>query len=358
MRGTVVGSGHVRIMTYNSMNYGEDPERAELVHEVIGQARAEASAAGDALVVAVQELIAEDPAAGVRSARWFRRWWPRSGSRSKAGRAGWRLQTLAEATGLRCEYERNRPAVAVGSQRYHPGLLWSDELSPSGRFAVVSGRALWHAYVQLDLDVGAAEPVAHASYHARPHGLNQRADEAEVVLKRVFRPPHQRPTLVGGDWNGVSADQAGANVRVPDGWIIAPDYDRDPYHFRHGEPGRSVDWHREFAFQCRTWTNRDGSRGWEADRSAGQILRDGGLIDAAAILKAPWAATVGHWDGDDVCGPRRLDIVRTTPDVVPALVSCEVIDSDLTRRASDHLPFVVKYAPAAIAAGSGGAADG
>ncbi|WP_152546765.1 hypothetical protein [Amycolatopsis orientalis] len=235
--------------------------------------------------------------------------------------------------------------------------MWSDELSPAGGFAAVSGRALWHAYLQVDLDVGAVGPVAHASYHARSNGLRQRADEAEVVLKQVFRPPHQ-PTLVGGDWNGVSADRAGAHLRVCDGWAVAPEYDRDPYHVRHGERCRSVDWHREFVFQCRTWTNGDGTLGWEADRSAGRILRDGGLVDAAAALEAPWAATVGHWDGDDVCGLRRLDIVRTTTDVVSALVSCEVIDSDLTRRASDHLPFVVTYAPAAIAAGSRGAADG
>ncbi|WP_410646372.1 hypothetical protein [Amycolatopsis sp. cmx-4-54] len=335
-------------MTYNLMNYGDDAGQAELVHEVIGQARAAASAAGDALVVAVQELIAGEPRAGARRLRWCRRLWPGPGSRSKAGRAGWRLQTLAEATGLRCEYERNRPAVAVGSQRYHPGLMWSDELSPAGGFAVVSGRALWHAYVQVDLDVGALEPVAHASFHARPHGLNQRADESEVVLKRVYRPPRRRATLVGLDRNGMAADLPGWPPRASETAVWA-EYDHDPYRVRHGEPCRTVDWHPEFVFQCRTWINADGTRGWEADRTAGRVLCDGGLVDTAAALNEPWAATVGHWPGDQACGPRRLDSVIVTPEVVPALMSCEVIASALAKDASDHLPVVARYAPAAIA---------
>lgn len=341
-------------MTYNLMNYGDDLEQAELAHEVIRQARAEAAAEGDALVVAVQELIAEDPAVGAGRARW----WPGRGSRSKAGRAAWRLRTLAEATGLRCEYERNRPAVAVGSRRFHPGLLWSDELSPAGRFAVVSGRALCHAYVQLDLDVGAVEPVCHASYQARPDGLRQRADEAEAVLKRVFRHPHRRGFLLGLDRNGVPADFPGWPPRVSDTARTWREYDHDPYHVRHGEPCRSVDWDREFIFQCRTWWNADGTRGWEADRTAGRILRDGGLVDAAAALDVPWAATVGHWPGDDACGPRRIDSVLVTPDVVPGLVSGEVIASDLARSASDHLPFVVRYVPTAIVTGAGERAGG
>ncbi|OXM50310.1 hypothetical protein CFP71_28170 [Amycolatopsis thailandensis] len=272
--------------------------------------------------------------------------------RSKAGLAARRLRELGEATGLRCEYERNRPAVAVGDQRYQQGLLWSEEIEPAGGFTVVSGDALWHAYLQLDLDVGAKGPVGHASYHARPHGLCQRADDAEVVLKRVFRPPHLRPTLIGGDWNGVSADLPGwpPRARGPVGsWR---EYDHDPYHLRHGQPCTTVEWHPEFIYQCRTWMNADGSLGWEADRTAGRILRDGGLVDAAAALDVPWAATVGHWPGDQVCGPRRIDIVRTIVEVVSALVSCEVLATDLTRKASDHLPVLVRYAPAAIATGA------
>ncbi|MFK0244473.1 hypothetical protein ACIQUM_07230 [Amycolatopsis azurea] len=342
-------------MSYNACNYGDDPERARFVQEVISRQRAEASEAGDALVVAVQELIAEDSALG--AGRW-RRWWPGRRLRSKAGLAAWWLRELGEATGLRCEFERNRSAVGVGNQRYQQGLLWSGEIEPAGGFVVVSGDALWHAYLQLDLDVGAKEPVRHASFHARPNGLGQRADEAEVVLKRVFRPPHRRPTLVGGDWNGVSADLPGWPPRAADPARPWREYDHDPYHFRHGQPGATVEWHPEFVFQCRTWTNPDGSREWEADRTAGRILRDGGLVDAAAALEVPWAATVGHWPGDDVCGARRIDIVRTTAEVVPALVSCEAIATDVAVKASDHLPVVVRYKPSAIVEWPGRRAGG
>jgi hypothetical protein len=40
--------------------------------------------------------------------------------------------------------------------------------------------------------------------------------------------------------------------------------------------------------------------------------------------------------------------------VIPALRTHRVTDTDLTRRASDHLPVTVEYEPAAIAAGPGG----
>ncbi|MFC9249944.1 Scr1 family TA system antitoxin-like transcriptional regulator [Amycolatopsis thailandensis] len=49
-------------MTFNLCSYGDDPERSRFVQEVISRQRAEASAAGDALVVAAQELLAEGPA--------------------------------------------------------------------------------------------------------------------------------------------------------------------------------------------------------------------------------------------------------------------------------------------------------
>lgn len=101
-------SGQVRCLSYNLFAYGDDLERTELGHKMIRQQRAEAAKASDAQVVAVQELIAEGPAVGELRWRWCCRWWPGPGSRSTAGREGWRLRTLAEATGLRCEYERNR----------------------------------------------------------------------------------------------------------------------------------------------------------------------------------------------------------------------------------------------------------
>jgi endonuclease/exonuclease/phosphatase family metal-dependent hydrolase len=89
------------------------------------------------------------------------------------------------------------------------------------------------------------------------------------------------------------------------------------------------------------------------DRTAGEVLWAGGLHDAAAVLRAPWQPTVGH-HRDDSYGTRgvrrRIDGVRATADVVPALRAHRVTDTELARRASDHLPVTVEYDPSAITA--------
>jgi endonuclease/exonuclease/phosphatase family metal-dependent hydrolase len=46
---------------------------------------------------------------------------------------------------------------------------------------------------------------------------------------------------------------------------------------------------------------------------------------------------------------RRIDGVRVTRPVLRALRAHHVADSDVTRRASDHLPVTAEYAPAALA---------
>ncbi len=46
---------------------------------------------------------------------------------------------------------------------------------------------------------------------------------------------------------------------------------------------------------------------------------------------------------------RRIDAIRVTRQVVPALRSHQVTDTTLARSASDHLPVSVSYDPAAIA---------
>jgi endonuclease/exonuclease/phosphatase family metal-dependent hydrolase len=89
------------------------------------------------------------------------------------------------------------------------------------------------------------------------------------------------------------------------------------------------------------------------DRSAGDVLWAGGLHDVAAVLRAPWQPTAGH-HRDDPYGARgvsrRIDAVRVTAEVLPALRAHQVTDTDLTRRASDHLPVSVRYVPAEIVA--------
>ena len=68
-------------------------------------------------------------------------------------------------------------------------------------------------------------------------------------------------------------------------------------------------------------------------------------------LRAPWQATVGHHP-DDSYGrhgiSRRIDAIRVTTHVLGALRGHVVEDTELTRRASDHLPVTVEYLPSAI----------
>lgn len=158
----------MRFATYNLLNYGTDPERADLVHQVIGGIRADSQAEGDGLVVAVQELIADGD--------------------DKADAAGRLLQELGEATGLECLHRPNEPAVGVGNHRFHVGLLWTPGVEPAGDWRVYSGTNMWHSEAKLSLDVGARRPIQHAAYHAPPFGRHRRADEAERVVATMTRP--------------------------------------------------------------------------------------------------------------------------------------------------------------------------
>jgi endonuclease/exonuclease/phosphatase family metal-dependent hydrolase len=80
------------------------------------------------------------------------------------------------------------------------------------------------------------------------------------------------------------------------------------------------------------------------------VLWAGGLHDAAALTGAGWQATTGHHP-DDVYARhgvrRRIDAVRVTGQLAAALRGHEVLDSAMTREASDHLPVTVEYLPSA-----------
>ncbi|RJQ74235.1 hypothetical protein D5S17_23275 [Pseudonocardiaceae bacterium YIM PH 21723] len=62
----------------------------------------------------------------------------------------------------------------------------------------------------------------------------------------------------------------------------------------------------------------------------------------------PWQPTVGYWPEGDPFGPRRIDGIRVTEEVLPALRGYEVVDTELARSASDHLPIVTRYDQTAI----------
>jgi endonuclease/exonuclease/phosphatase family metal-dependent hydrolase len=255
-----------------------------------------------------------------------------------------RLRGLAGDTGLACEVpaagrDGPRVALAAGSRGYHCGLLWRPELEVvPGSFRESGPAVLWHSAGWATFRLGGTL-VRHASFHATPFGRELRAEQnARLLALLTTGPDGGLPLLIGADWNGESADL------VPDAGSGAP------VLYEPGDPFAGAAWRADMIHQC---SPEPGGTRHPVDRSAGQVLLDGGLTDAAAALRAPWQATCGHYPGDGYGSLgilRRIDAIRVTRPVVPALRSHRVTDTEQTRRASDHLPVSVGYDPAAIAA--------
>jgi hypothetical protein len=314
--------GSVLFTTYNLLDLGADDSAGGAEHYAMV---AESIRALRTDVLAVQEICAPGiPAAGEL------------------------LRRLADDTGLRCLVPRPGgagsdavPALCPGSRGYHLGLLWRDGIEPVPGSFRSRNTDFWHALGWVTLDVGGAA-VRHAVYHAPPFGRKIRAAQSEIVVASLARTGGGRvPALVGADWNGESADR----VRDPatGRWEL----------YEPGDPYAGVDWFDELVHQCEWEYDGQGRRRHHADRTAGDVLWAGGLHDAAAVLRAPWQATAGH-HRDDPYGARgirrRIDGVRVTPELIPALRAHRVTDTGLTRRASDHLPVTVEYDPSAIPA--------
>ena len=310
--------GSVLFTTYNVLDLGADDSACGAEHYATV---AESIRALDTDVLAVQEICAP----GLPAARAL-------------------LRRLAGDTGLRCLVPgpggEAVPALCPGSRGYHLGLLWRDGIEPVPGSFHSRNADFWHALGWVALDVG-GPVVRHAVYHASPFGRKIRADQSEILVAALARPGHRMPALVGADWNGESADrvQDPATGR----WEL----------YEPGDPYAGADWFELLVHQCEWDYDERGRRRHRADRAAGEALWAGGLHDAAAVLRAPWQPTAGHYRGDAYAARgirRRIDGVRVTPEVVPALCAHRVTDTGLTRRASDHLPVTVEYEPAAIAA--------
>jgi hypothetical protein len=308
-------AGSVLFTSYNVLDLFEDESPAGQEHYRLV---VESIRALDTDVLAVQEIRAKDRA---------------------TARA--RLEQLAGDTGLACSVPgagpsagRARPALAMGPRGYHVGLLWRDGIEPVPGSLRCYGRGdFWHSLAMVSLDVG-GPVVRHAAHHSTPFGRQLRADQNERLVAAVRRPAG--PTMVGADWNTESADRVYDEATGT--W---PLYEpRDPY--------AGVDWFESMLFQCEWDYDEKGQRRHWADRRPGDVLWAGGLHDAAAVLGAPWQATVGHHptDGYGRRGVhRRIDAIRVTQALTGALRSCTVTDTELTRRASDHLPVTVEYVP-------------
>jgi endonuclease/exonuclease/phosphatase family metal-dependent hydrolase len=308
MRRTSVAS--VLFSTYNLLDLaGPSDHYAEVVGVI---------ASLDADVLAVQEVLAPDPESAARG-----------------------LRQLAADSGMRCMVPgggASVPSVAFGGHGYHVGLMWRDGIEPvPDSLRCLGGRDLWHGLAMVTLDVGGT-PVRHASFHATPFGRSLRVSQNERLLAAVTRPPGGVPTLIGADWNTDCADR----VLVDGAWRLYESF--DPY--------AASAWFPDLVYQCEwEYDAVTGTRRHWADRRAGDVLWAGGLHDAAAVLGAEWQPTTGHHPADAYGQHgvrRRIDAVRVTAALVPALRGHEVTTSPAALAASDHLPVTVEYLPSAL----------
>jgi len=261
-----------------------------------------------------------------------------------------RLRHLADDVGMRClvtpsggNAEASAPAVALGPRGFHCGLMWRGEIEPvPGSLRTAGEGHFWHSLAMVTLDVGGRR-VRHAAFHATPFGRLLRADQNERLVAMLTGPAGSLPVLVGADWNTESADRVfDQSVGRSGSWVLYEP--RDPYE--------GVPWFADMIYQCEWDYDENGQRRYRADRRPGDVLWAGGLHDAAAVLRAPWQPTAGHYPGDryGVAGiSRRIDAIRVSPHLLGALRAYHVTDTELTRQASDHLPVTVEYDPAAVA---------
>jgi len=310
----------VKFTTYNLLNlFAADTAEGRQHYETItGVIRAL-----DADVLAVQEILAPD-----------------------AATAAGRLRGLADDVGMRCEVPGSpgpagppgsgpgsEAAVAFGGHGYHVGLMWREGIEPvPGSLRCYGGRDFWHGLALVTLDVGGTR-IRHGSFHATPFSPGLRADQNVRLVAAVTRPAGEPPVLVGADWNTESADRIMGDLYEP----------ADPY--------AGVEWFADLVYQCQWDYDERGRRRHWADRRPGDVLWAGGLHDAAAATGADWQPTTGHHPAD-VYGAhgvrRRIDAVRVTGPLVPAMRAHRVHDTEQTRTASDHLPVTVEYLPAAV----------
>jgi endonuclease/exonuclease/phosphatase family metal-dependent hydrolase len=257
-----------------------------------------------------------------------------------------RLGQLAADVGMRCLVPpaaaggAAKPALAMGSRGFHCGVLWRGAIEPvPGSLRTLGRGHFWHSLAAVTLEAG-GRLIRHAAFHATPFGRALRADQNERLVALLTGPRGSLPLLVGADWNTESADRV--FDEADDRWVLYEP--RDPY--------AGAAWFDDMIYQCEWDYDERGERRAQADRRPGDVLWAGGLHDAAAALRAPWQATVGHhrFDRYGAAGiSRRIDAVRVTRHVLPALRAYHVTDTELTRAASDHLPVTVEYAPSAVA---------
>ena len=310
----------VRFTTYNMLDlFGADTAEARRHYGAV----AAVIRALDTDVLAVQEILAPDAAAAAE-----------------------RLRGLADDAGMRCEVPGSAAsagsaasdaAVAFGGHGYHVGLMWRDGIEPvPGSLRCYGGRDFWHGLALVTLDVGGTR-IRHGSFHATPFSPGLRADQNERLVAAVTRPRDEPPALVGADWNTECADR----ILTGQTWEL----------YEPADPYAGVEWFADLIYQCGWDYDERGCRRHWADRRPGDVLWAGGLHDVAAVTGAGWQPTTGHHPAD-VYGAhgvrRRIDAIRVTGPLVPAVRAHHVHDTVQARAASDHLPVTAEYLPAEV----------
>jgi endonuclease/exonuclease/phosphatase family metal-dependent hydrolase len=304
--------------TYNTLDLFADDSAAGREHY---RMVVEVARALDPDVLAVQEIRAED---------------------QKTAQA--RMMQLASDIGMNCTVPGTsggpgRPVLAMGTRGYHAGLMWREGIGAvPGSLRAYGKGDFWHSLACVTLDVG-GQRVRHASHHATPFGRLMRADQNER-LTAVVKHSREQPVIIGADWNTECADRVYDQARGA--WVL----------YEQRDPFSGISWFDGLVYQCEWDYDERGQRRHWADRRPGDVLWAGGLHDAAAALRAPWQATVGHHPDDSYAAHgirRRIDAVRVTSPVLAALRAHHVDGTEPARRASDHLPVTVEYLPAAIA---------
>ncbi|MGH3273466.1 MAG: endonuclease/exonuclease/phosphatase family protein [Streptosporangiaceae bacterium] len=262
-----------------------------------------------------------------------------------------RLAQLANDVGMCCLVPSARPggvprtALAMGTHGFHCGVLWRGGIEPvPGSLRTLGRGHFWHSLACLTLS-GGGRQVRHAAFHATPFGRLLRADQNERLVAMLTGPRGSLPLLIGADWNTESADRV--RDEATGRWVL----------YEPADPYAGLPWMDDMIYQCEWDYDESGQRRHWADRRPGDVLWAGGLHDAAAALRAPWRPTIGHYPGDRygaVGIARRIDAIRVTRHVLPALRAYHLTDTELTRQASDHLPVTVEYDPAAVALGDPG----
>lgn len=260
-------------------------------------------------------------------------------NQTRANRA---LAQLSDITGMRCIYKKSRGlgdaegyAVTPGNTaNLGMGLMWRDGIEPIVDSWRVERHGFWHALASIALDVGARHPVRHAVGHMPPAaGAGRRIDEAKQIVKILVGQSDTPFALLGIDQNSMGEDTA------YDPLPTLPHFTAEEIARRHvDDRGPAKAFTAGGLIDAAHWLDVGQYRRQQRERNAqGQPL--------AGIRGVP---TTGHridpQYGMANYGARRIDIVRATHGMLPALTGYRV-RSDIPNiyDISDHLPVAVTY---------------